>query len=118
MAQAGQNMQFSKENLIALINESEALKMLPGVLKDKLMTSVLAQGEAKQVKVFNTLAEEQRKFAEAEQEYMEKSAKAYQDYLSELKQASNSIVRNLNKKVEEIATKKDDQKAEDLLKDM
>ncbi len=108
--------QFSKENLIALINSSEALKVLPGVLKDKVLASVLAKPEEKQMQVFSTLKEEQAKFEEAEREYMEKSAKAYQDYLSELKQATNSIMRGLNKKVEESSRKSEDKKADDLLK--
>lgn len=60
-----QNLQFSKENLISLINESEALKVLPDVLKEKLLTSVLAKPK-----------ENQAKFKEAEAEYMKKSAKA------------------------------------------
>jgi|GEM_PF-7131837 len=117
MAQA-QNTQFSKENLIALINNSEALKILPDVLKEKLLASVLAKPEEKQIQIFNTLQEEQRKFEEAEREYMEKSAKLYQDYLTELKQTTNSIIRNLNKKAEEINRKAEDKKAEDLLKEL
>lgn len=111
-----QILQFSKENLINLINESEALKVLPGILKEKLLTSVLAKPEEKQMQIFSTLKEEQAKFKEAEKEYIEKSAKAYQDYLSELKIATNSIMRGLSKKVEEFDRKKEDKKAEDLLK--
>ncbi|MBI5152450.1 hypothetical protein HZA39_02860 [Candidatus Peregrinibacteria bacterium] len=111
-----QTLQFSKENLISLINESEALKVLPGILKEKLLASVLAKPEEKQIQIFSTLKEEQAKFKEAERDYMEKSAKAYQDYLSELKIATNSIIRGLNKKVEEFNVKAESKKAEDLLK--
>lgn len=113
-----QTATFSKENLITLINESEALKVLPGVLKEKLLASVLVKPEEKQIQIFSTLKEEQAKFKEAEREYMEKSAKAYQDYLGELKNATNSIMRGLNRKVEEFSSKADNRKADDLLKNI
>lgn len=118
MVQAQQNLQFSKENLINLIDELETMKVLPGVLKDKVMTHVLAQPETKQIQIFNMVVEEQRKFEKAEQEYMEKSTKAYQDYLGELKIATQSIARTLNRKVEEYITKTDEKKTDDLLKEL
>lgn len=111
-------MEFSIENLRALLEESKSLKLMHDEERLAFMKKVMASNEVKQRKVFQTLIEVKAEIEEAEKKYKQVVADAVDEYAVGVKELEKKTLHAIRKQAEEKETVKEHKEMDSLLSNL
>lgn len=108
-------MEFSIENLKALLEESKSLKLMHDEERLAFMKKILASNEVKQRKVFQTLVEVKAEIEEAEKKYKQVVADAVDEFAVGIQELQKKALHSIRKEAEDKAVVKDKEEMDSLL---
>ncbi|MDA1060920.1 MAG: hypothetical protein O3B47_03960 [bacterium] len=111
-------MEFSKENLNKLLEQSKGLQLLPEAKRIGVVQTVLDSEESEQRRVFNVLLKAHDQVSQAEEKYNQIVSEALDYYMLNMQEIQKDALKNLRKKKEKEIRNKEEEKMDGLLHEL